>query len=185
MITSSRVKEGTLTLGPDPTPHDFSCQPSNIRLTPTTETEDPLETLCGDIATGPGTTSWVLQGTAVSDFDDPEGFVQHCFDHDGEQVPFSWAPNAIGGTWSGELFVQAVEIGGDVNTRLTTDFSFAVVSKPIYTPPAPLTATAPEPTGNEPTGNGNGAGTPPPDDEDEDEPSADEGAAGEGYGSPA
>jgi len=165
-ITSSRVKEGSLKLGPIATAVDFSCQPSNIRLTPTTETEDPLETLCGDIATGSGTTSWVLQGTAISDFDDPDGFVLYCFENDGDQVEFTWQPNAGAATWSGEMFVQAVEIGGDVNTRLTTDFSFAIVSTPVYTPdPAPLGATTAS-TG--PAGEGNEVGEPV-----EEEPPAD------------
>jgi hypothetical protein len=132
-VVSSRVKEGVLSFG-GATPRDFSCQPSNIRLTPTANLDDPLEVLCGDIITGAGTTSWQLQGTAVQDFDDPNGFILFAFQNDGEEVAFSWTPNATGGTWSGNCFVSAIEVGGDVNTRLTADFVFALRGAPEYTP---------------------------------------------------
>lgn len=133
-VVSSRVKEGVLSFG-GATPADFSCQPTNVRLTPTSNQDDPLETLCGDIITGSGTTSWILQGSAVSDFDDVDGFILFCYQNDGEQVPFTWTPNQTGGTWSGTVYVAAVEIGGDVNVRLTTDFTFPLVgAKPEYTP---------------------------------------------------
>lgn len=132
-IVSSRVKEGHLSFG-GATPSDFSCQPSNVRLTPTSNQDDPLEVLCGDIITGSGTTSWVLQGTAVQDFDDSSGFILFCFQNDGEEVPFTWQPNKNSGVWSGTCFVAAVEVGGDANTRITTDFTFPLLSKPEYTP---------------------------------------------------
>lgn len=134
-IVSSRVKEGQLTFGGATPVADFSCQPSNIRLTPTTDTEDPLETLCGDSIAGTGKTTWQMQGSAVQDFDDVDGFVAFCFDNNGDTVPFTWKPNATSPTtWTGNLIVQAVEIGGDVNTRLTTDFTFDINGTPVRTP---------------------------------------------------
>jgi len=149
-IVQSRVKQGVLTFGVDPDTHDFSCQPTNIRLTPTTNTEDPLETLCGDTAAGTGSTTWALTGTAIQDFDDPEGFLMHSFDHNGETVPFSWQPNATSGTWTGEVTVQALEIGGDVNARITTDFSFPLTAAPVYTAPVPMGGEVPEEEPEEP-----------------------------------
>jgi hypothetical protein len=149
-IVQSRVKKGVLTFGVAPDTHDFSCQPTNIRLTPTTNTEDPLETLCGDTAAGTGSTTWALAGTSIQDFDDPEGFLMHCFDHNGEVVDFSWQPNETSGTWTGQITVQALEIGGDVNTRITSDFTFPVNGTPVYTAPGPLTTEEPPPT-EEPT----------------------------------
>lgn len=132
-VTPSKVKQGTLTFG-GATPVDFSCSPTNIRLTPSVDTEDPLEVLCGDIIQGQGVTTWSLDGTAVSDFDDPNGFVLFCFNQNGQTVPFTWQPNVLSGTWSGSVIISAVEIGGDVNTRLTTDFSFGVVGQLALTP---------------------------------------------------
>jgi hypothetical protein len=133
-VVTSKVKEGTLTFG-DTTPVDFSCQPTNVRLTPTTNSEDPLETLCGDTAAGTGSTTWELTGTAIQDFTDPAGFLMYCFDHVGEIVPFTWLPTADSAEWSGSVTVVALEIGGDVNTRITTDFAFPIQGTPTYTPP--------------------------------------------------
>lgn len=148
-VMTSRVKEGVLTFGAAPTPVDFSCQPTNVRLTPTTATEDPVETLCGDSVAGTGSTTWVLAGTAIQDFDDPDGFVNYCFTHDGDTVDFSWQPNADGGTYTGQCVVQAVEIGGDVNARITTDFEFAINGTPTLTPPVAGTASTATPASAE------------------------------------
>lgn len=137
-VVVSKVKQGTLTLGDAPTPVDFSCQPTNIRLTPTTNSEDPVETLCGDTATGSGSTTWELSGTAVQDFTDPAGFLMYCFDNAGEVVSFTWAPTADSGEWSGLVTIVALEIGGDVNTRITTDFAFPIQGQPTFTAPLPL-----------------------------------------------
>lgn len=135
-VTPSKVKSGTLTLG-GASPTDFSCSPTNIRLTPSVNTEDPLEVLCGDVIQGIGSTTWSLDGTAVSDFDDPNGFVLYAFHQNGETVPFTWQPNPQSGTWSGSVVIAAIEIGGDINTRLTTDFSFGVVGQLTLTPVTP------------------------------------------------
>lgn len=166
-IVQSRVKQGVLTFGagPTPPPVDFSCQPTNIRLTPTTNAEDPVETLCGDTAAGTGSTTWALTGTAIQDFDDPAGFLMYAFDNNGDIVPFSWQPNADSGTWEGECTIQALEIGGDVNTRITTDFSFPLTAAPTYTAPVAAGAEDMSDNPNQPDPN-----EPDPDEPDPDEP---------------
>lgn len=155
-VISSRIKEGVLTFGTT-TPVDFSCQPTNIRLTPTTNTEDPVETLCGDTVAGTGSTSWALNGTAIQDFDDVDGFLLYAFQNNGDTVDFSWTPNAGAGEWTGQCVIQALEIGGDINARVTTDFSFPVVGTPIHTPPVGGTTggtTTTEPSGSSPAYDG-------------------------------
>lgn len=138
-IKESKLKEGTLTLGTAPGT-EFSCQATNVKLTPSAdETGDPVETLCGDKISAETKTSWVLAGTSIQDFDDPDGFVLYCFENDLLEVPFSWQPNALSGTWSGTVQIKAVEIGGDVNTRLTTDWEWPVMGSgiPTLTPVGP------------------------------------------------
>lgn len=137
-ITESRLKTGVLHLGDATTGVDFACQATNVRLTPSYEDDgDNLETLCGDsIAPGKKET-WVLAGTAIQDFDDPLGFVTYCMDNATTTVAFEWTPNTTGApTFSGNVVIVAVEIGGDVNTRLTTDFEFDVSGPLTVTPPA-------------------------------------------------
>lgn len=134
-VTQSKLKEGTLTLGVDLDAVEFSCQATNVRLTPSTsDTGDEVETLCGDKIGAETTTSWSLAGTSIQDFTDPDGFVLWCFENDLTEVAFSWQPNATAGTWTGTARVRAVELGGDVNTRLTTDWEWPLVDTPTHTP---------------------------------------------------
>lgn len=136
-IIESKLKTGTLTLGTAPAV-DFACQATNVRLTPSAdETGDEVETLCGDTIGAETTTSWVLAGTSIQDFDAPAGFVLYCFEHDLDTVAFSWLPNVDSGTWTGNVRIRAVEVGGDVNTRLSTDWEWPIIGTPTLTPNAP------------------------------------------------
>jgi hypothetical protein len=134
MITESRVKSGVLTLGTAPG-NDFSCQPTNIRVTPTTDDDgDPVETLCGDTIPAGKKESYVLAGTAIQDFDDEAGFLSYCYDNALTTVPFTWEPNITGApAWAGSVVIEALEEGGDVNTRITSDFEFDCVGRPTRT----------------------------------------------------
>jgi hypothetical protein len=143
MITDSRVKEGTLTLGT--TPEDFSCQVTNIRINSSYDDDgDAVETLCGDqIAPGRKVGGRSLAGTFIQDFTDPTGLVVYCWDHDLEVVAFEYVPNAEGPTITGTLMIEvpAETYGGDVNTRITSDFEWGLQDKPTFTAPV-VTATA-------------------------------------------
>jgi hypothetical protein len=61
-------------------------------------------------------------------------------------VPFQWVPNTAGApTWDGNVVIVALEEGGDVNTRLTTDFEFGISGKPTRTPGVVTTTETAEP----------------------------------------
>jgi hypothetical protein len=151
VIVESRVKEGTLTFGTDTGTDPFSCQVSNIRITPTADDDgDEVETLCGDKIAPGKKMSYTLAGTIVQDFD-VDGFLQYCWDNQTETVPFTWTPNTTGApTWTGDVVIIALEEGGDVNTRLTTDFEFDISGTPTRTPGAGGGAAAAESQTEEP-----------------------------------
>jgi hypothetical protein len=126
-ITESRLKAGTLTLDALP----FATQATNVTLTPDVDEEgDRLEVLSGDALEPDDVESWVLHIEAIQDFDDPAGFVRFLFENAGTVVPYSWKPSATGDTWSGTVKVRASEIGGDVNTRLTTEVDLPCQERP-------------------------------------------------------
>ena len=144
-ITESRVKNGVLTL--DTT--EFSCQATNVHLTPNYDDDgDAEETLCGDKIPAGKKERWVIGGTSIQDFDDPAGFVVFCRKNAMKTVPFEWEPNQDGAERvTGEVVILAVEYGGDVNSRLTTDWEFDASGDPwVWEPSAagtvPSTATA-------------------------------------------
>ena len=155
MITESRVKQGTLTLGasgggtaPDGTA--FACQATSIKVTPSYDDDgDAVETLCGDEIPAGKKEKWTLNGTSIQDFDDPEGFLAYCYENSLQTVAFEWAPNVIGApTWAGSVVIRALEEGGDVNTpphhRLRNLISRGARRAP--TPPTPASRrTRPRP----------------------------------------
>lgn len=131
MITESKLKTGTLTLDALP----FAAQATNVSLVPSVDEQgDPIETLSGDQKGADEVTTWVLKIEAVQDFDNVSGFVKFCFDNAGQSVPFSWEASPTSPTWSGSLTVRAVEFGGPVNTRNTTEAEFPVIGTPTWTP---------------------------------------------------
>jgi hypothetical protein len=138
MITDSRVKEGTLTLGTAPGT-DFSCQVTNIRVNSSYDDDgDAVETLCGDeIAAGRKVGGRSLAGSFIQDWTDSLGLTAYLWEHDLEDVPFEYVPNVEGPTITGtvRLEVPAESYGGDVNTRNTSDFEWTMTSKPTFTPP--------------------------------------------------
>jgi len=131
-VVESKLKTGSLKLGTAPGT-EFGCQETNVRITPEhNESGDPTETLCGDVLTAATTVTWTLNGTAIQDWDAPGGvsIVQYSWAHDGETVPFTWKPNAGATTFTGNVTIRALELGGDVNTRITTDFAWPLAGKP-------------------------------------------------------
>lgn len=137
--TDSRLKEGTLTLGTEPALLVVSCQASNVRITPSHDEDgDPLEVLCGDVLPAPKKRTDTLSITAVQDFTDPAGFIAYTWQNDLAVVDFTWTPNADGPTYTGTVEVLALEVGGDVGTRLTTDAEWPVVGAVAVTYAAPV-----------------------------------------------
>jgi hypothetical protein len=129
MIVESRLKSGTLTLGVTPG-EDFSCQLTNIRvLSKYSDDGDPIETLCGDAKpAGKKLDGRSLAGTFVQDFDNTAGLAMYLWGHDLEDTPFEFVPNQVGApTITGFVTLQVPDelFGGDVNTRLTSDFEWA------------------------------------------------------------
>lgn len=148
MITESRLKDGTLTLGTAPG-LDFSCQVTNALIASSYDDDgDAVETLCGDqIPAGRKLSGRALEGTFIQDWTAAAAtsITEYCFEHDLEVVDFSYTPNAAAGpTLSGTLRIEVPgeTYGGDVNTRITSDFSWQLTSELIRTPGTAATAGA-------------------------------------------
>lgn len=135
-IEDSRLQGGTLTIDAQ----DFAKQMTSVTLTPSTDTQgDDVETLSGATIEADEVTSWTLDLGAIQDFDDAAGFVEFARLNAGDIVAFSWKPNATttAPTYTGNVRVRAVQIGGDVKTRLSSDASWPVVGDPTVTYPGP------------------------------------------------
>ena len=138
VLKDSRQGPGTLTLGAV----EYGVQISNVTLTPDVSSEDGTPTLGIPEPAPLATIAWKLKGTAIQDFEEDAGFVNYCMDNALAEVAFVWVPDGdVGTTYSGTCQVLPVEIGGDVNVQLTTDFEFPVIGEPTRVAGAPLGAS--------------------------------------------
>lgn len=137
-VVESKLKQGKLTLGGTGSPPtggvEFSCQATNVRITPSfTEDGDTVETLCGDKLAPSVSTEWALAGTSIQDFDAPDSFIQWSWDNNMTDQTFTWQPNAGTTVVSGIVQVRALEMGGDVAKRITSDFEWRLQGDPDAT----------------------------------------------------
>jgi hypothetical protein len=136
-IVASRLRNGELTFGGNGTGTavSFACQATTVAVNPSYDNDgDPVEVLCGERLPAGKRETWTISGTSLQDFDDPQGFLAYCYTHAMETVAFTWKPNADGApTWTGECVILALVEGGDVQSRLDTDWEFDIVGRPTRT----------------------------------------------------
>lgn len=145
-IIDSRLLNGELTFGPTATTISFSCQATNVVVEQEDgDEEDTVTVLCGETAGG-GTTPgpWHITGTVVQDFDAAAAtnITKWSYDNRNTEQDFSFTPNDVTGapTITGRVKVKFLGLGGDVNTRITRDFDWAIVDEPTVTWPAAAVA---------------------------------------------
>ena len=132
-LLDHRNKGGVLTLDG----RQFADQTTGVRLVPDTdEVGESLEVLSGLTVKPEDETSWTLRIDAVQDFNAPLGFVAFALAKAGIVVPYTWKPNATGVSFAGTVRVRPVEVGGDVNKRLTSGGSWPCQQAPTPTFPA-------------------------------------------------
>jgi len=142
-INESRLQNGTLTLtdtAATPTTAAMSCQITNVRITSAySDDGDAVTVLCGDTKPPPRKLDGhKLEGTIVQDFDTATSVIAWLWSHDLEVVEYEYLPNdtATCPTVTGTVMIEipAETYGGDVNKRITSDFSWNMQEKPTFTP---------------------------------------------------
>lgn len=131
-FTDSRQGPGTLVLGTT-TPGEVGFQCSSVQLVPSVDSTDGTPTLADPNPAPLTTTSYALEGTAIDDYTNPAGLQRYCYDHDGEELGFVWTPNTTdAATCTGDVVVQAFQMGGEMRDQQTNDFSWPCVGKPVW-----------------------------------------------------
>ncbi len=130
-VNTITVGPGTLTLGVEGTLATLSSQVTACRVVPTVDNEDPIDVLSGEQAPGDRSESWALTGTLLQDLGATDSTTEFLFEHRGEQMPFEYVPaTAAGKTITGEVTVEAIDMGGDAKTKPTSDFEWQLVGFP-------------------------------------------------------
>lgn len=131
-IKTTKIGPGELTIGDSGSLMQFSSQAKSVELEPSVETSDPFYVLSGEQSEGDRTESWALKGEFVQDFGAADSTTEWLFEHRGERHPFTFTPStATGRQVTGELIVEAITIGGEANTKPSSDFEFVVIGEPV------------------------------------------------------
>lgn len=138
-----KLGPGTLKLGPTATTLDISCQLTNAVLTPDKDTEDPVTVLCGDVIPGASTYQWKLTGTALVDLSSG-GMVEYTWTNQNTVQAFEFVPNtAAAATFTGQLVLDPLAVGGDSGKNMAQDFEWSLVGTPTPVFSAAASATYP------------------------------------------
>lgn len=132
-VNTMTIGPGTLTIGTDDDLTIFSHQCTSATLSPSVDIGDALNVLSGETVPGDRTETFVLKGTLAQDFGVTEGTTEWLWVHRGEIHDFVYAPSTAGGREiTGQLTVEAIDIGGDVKTKGTSDFEFTLTDAPVF-----------------------------------------------------
>lgn len=135
-VNTLTMGPGTLTIGDLGSEKAFSSQVTNVRLVPSVDNGDPINVLSGESVPGDRDETWTLAGTLVQDLGagvaGADSLVEWLFNQRGTTLPFVFVPNTSRGRqFSGDLTVEAVEVGGDAKTKPTSDFEFVISGDPV------------------------------------------------------
>lgn len=128
-VTESKVRQGTLTICGE----DHSCQPTAVAIVPENTAggaANELEVLCGDKLSEGGTSDEFaanLVFTAIQDFTNAAGLIAQSWKSNGVTCDFVWRPTSqAADEWHGKVTIQAIEVGGEVGQRLTSQVSWKI-----------------------------------------------------------
>lgn len=132
-VRTQKVGPGELTLGEVGGPIDIACQITSATLTPDVNQDDDQRVLCGDVVPGARTYSWTLDLSLFQDWR-AEGVNAFSIEHQGERVPFTYSPDDVAGvSVTGEVMIDPMSLGGEVDQRAESDWELTVVGDPVFT----------------------------------------------------
>jgi len=131
-VNTITVGPGSLTLGASGDLITASAQIRKAVVKPAVVTADNIPVLSGEEVPGDRTESFTFDGTLLQDLGAGSSLVEWCWEHRGEQHAITYIPSTAADMQiSGTVVVEAVDIGGDVKTKPTSDFSFKFVGAPV------------------------------------------------------
>ncbi|MBF4613272.1 hypothetical protein [Curtobacterium sp. VKM Ac-1376] len=131
VATSHVLGPGSLKLGETASQRETAQQLTKFSIEPSTDFEDDIPVLSGEVVAGDAKTDWALKGTANQDFG-LDSFELWCYQHRIQDVPFLFTPStAHEVSWSGVCTIVPLTAGGDVKKKNTSDFEFRVIGEPI------------------------------------------------------
>lgn len=130
-VKAQTMGPGTFSIGSIGTPLDLTSQVTALTVEWSEDVEDGIPTLSGEILDGEATYTATLTGTLVQDLTD-DGMFDYTWANKGSIVPFTFTPStAAGRSVTGSVRIAPLNLGGDVKTKNTTEFTWAISGDPV------------------------------------------------------
>lgn len=133
-ITVADIKKlgpGELTIGETGSPLDVSVLVTACAVKWSTDTEDSLTVLSGDVIEGDDTFTAQLAVTFLQDDLKATGLVRYSWQHKGEAVPFRFIPRSSSTVEvAGVVKLRPLDLGGDPGTKATSEVEWPCVGEP-------------------------------------------------------
>lgn len=125
---------GSFSLGEIGTPLDMSCQLTSLAIEWEVDAEDAEPTLCGGSIGGARNYTATIKGSVFQDIE-TDGVIDYTWKHKGIEAPFKFVPDEAGTAMvTGRITIDPINLGGDVRTRVKSDFEWTCVGDPIFEP---------------------------------------------------
>src|SRR5690606_40892322 len=99
-------------------------------LVPSYSDGDVLDLLDGSQEREQDEETWALEGTIRQQLE-ADAVEDWCLANAGKEMPFEFTPvTSTAKSYTGTCRIRAVNIGGDVKTKNTSDFSFPILGRP-------------------------------------------------------
>lgn len=128
--TVRKLGPGDLTVGAVGTPLDLSARCLKAQLSWKVDQSDDTVVLSGDTLAGDRTYTATLEATVQQGDLTVGDAIDYTWAHKGEQVPFTFTPHSGGRSITGQVVIDPLDVGGDVNAKNTTDLKWACVGEP-------------------------------------------------------
>lgn len=121
---------GTLTFGESGEARQFAAHTTATSLVPSYSDGDVLNLLDGSQEREADEETWSLEGTIRQQLE-ADALEDWCLTNAGSEMTFTFKPvSSVTKSYTGKVTIRAVNIGGDVKTKNTSDFAFPLTGKP-------------------------------------------------------
>jgi hypothetical protein len=128
--TVKKLGPGTLTIGAVGTALDVSARCLKAALTWKVDQDDDTVVLSGETIAGDRHYTATLEATLQQGDLTAGDAIDYTWAHKGQQVPFTYTPYTGGRSINGQLVIDPLDVGGDVNSKNTTDLKWGCVGEP-------------------------------------------------------
>lgn len=129
-VTVTKLGPGSLKFGETASAEEFATHVTKVEIDPAEGDGDKITVLSGDVYVEDGDFEGTISGEFYQEYG-LDSLVNWTWTNHGKTMPFTFTPTTDAGlTYTGEVKVKAVKVGGDVGKANTTEFEWSLTKMP-------------------------------------------------------